>query len=185
MNDELEDLLRQLSVGNQSTTIEITPDDVKVDSSNVINEETKVETTEQNEIVNVNDSELIDNKESEPQSAIEALNVTKFIDKFHTDYEITLLSLNQDRAKLNELARILLEKVSNHSATGPETESCVKALQAMVDSAGHRVKLLDSMAKIMQSAKSTYSTVIQQNFGSSEDNSQLIDLLQSNESYEA
>lgn len=94
-------------------------------------------------------------------------DLQEFIRKHDHDYEETKTNLRTDRAKADEVVRILLERVGGGSASGQETESLVQAVKCLVDSNGHMVKLLDSKSKLLSATKGT--AIIQQNFGGKAD----------------
>ena len=118
------------------------------------------------------DTNLFEQEEAPPN----AIDLQEFIRNHDRDYNEAKQNLRADRAKADEVVRMLMERVDNGSASSQETESLVQSVKLLVDSNGHMVRLLDSKSKFLSASKGTVSTLIQQNFGSGADN-ELEDIL--------
>jgi len=109
------------------------------------------------------DTDLFKEENKSEQQGL--IDIREFISNHNKDYEEAKCNLRTDRAKADELVRILMERVDGNDATGQETESLVQSIKCLVDSNGHMVRLLDSRSKLLSATKSSASTLIQQNFG--------------------
>jgi len=97
------------------------------------------------------------------------IDIGAFIAQHDRDYTEVKGNLRADRAKADEIVRMLLERITNGTASSQETESCVQAVKLLVDTNGHMVRLLDSKSKLLTASKGSVNTLIQQNFGGSDD----------------
>lgn len=115
------------------------------------------------------------------------IDIEKFVDSFEKDYQAISTDLVRDRAKVDQATNILFGRVETGVADKSETETLAKLLDTMVNSNGHRVKLLESKAKFLAATKSTVTTLIQNNIdnGNGDDDESLVDLLSQNEEFEA
>ena len=117
------------------------------------------------------DSDLTKEKEpdtdlfKEEEGPADMIDLGEFIRHHDKDYTEAKQNLRADRAKADELVRLLLARVDDGSASNQETESLVQAVKCLVDSTGHLVRLLDSKSKFLSASKGSVSTLIQQNFG--------------------
>lgn len=107
------------------------------------------------------DTDLFDEEETPPGVA----DLQEFVRKHDHDYEEVKTNLRVDRAKADEIVRMLLERVGSGTASNQETESLVQAVKCLVDSNGYMVRLLDSKSKLLSASKGTVGAIIQQNFG--------------------
>jgi hypothetical protein len=111
--------------------------------------------------------------ESEPD---ELFDIRDFIKQHERDYGDAKGNIYRDRAKADEVVRILMQRVEDGGASNQETESLVQAVKLLIDSNGHLVRLLDSKSKLLTASRGGMKTLIQQNFGRNE-NTDLEDLL--------
>ena len=120
-------------------------------------------------------------------SLANVIDIEKFLDTFEKDYQAINVDLIRDRAKADKLALTFIERVENGTADKAETESLVKLMDTIVNSNGHRVKLLSERAKCLSVLKSSITTLIQNNIDASggNDDEALVDLLTNTEEYEA
>jgi len=107
----------------------------------------------------------------------DVLDIREFIRQHNRDYTETKSNLRADRAKADELVRLLLKRVDDGTASNQETEAVVQAIKCLVDSNGHMVRLLDSKSKFLSASKSSVGTLIQQNFGYGGASTELEDIL--------
>ena len=119
--------------------------------------------------------DLLDLHKESPLDATEAdaaadeiLNIQEFINRHRRDYMVASSYLRVDRGKIDTVVAMLMEKVRDGVAKGPEVESLVRALGELVKTNDTQVRLMDSHSKLISSAKSSISTIIQQSFGGSE-----------------
>ena len=117
---------------------------------------------------------------SSEEPSQDGFDLQEFIIKHDRYYEEAQSNLRADRAKADELIRMLLDRVERGTASNQETEAVVQAVKCLVDSNGHMVRLLDSKTKLLVASKGSVNTLIQQNFGDSQSSSELEDMLTQN-----
>lgn len=98
-----------------------------------------------------------------------------FIGRFIEDYDLTADRITTDRQRMVTIMDMFYGRAVNGQATDIETESLVKLMGSLSDSNGHKVKLMDSMAKLLAAAKP--GLVINQNFEGQDDPDELTRIL--------
>ena len=107
----------------------------------------------------------------EPEDSPDNLiDIREFIQRHDADYAEAKANLRTDRAKADELVRLLMARVEDGTASNQETEGAVQAVKCLVDSTGHMVRLLDSKTKFLAASKHSVGTIIQQNFKGGDSN---------------
>lgn len=117
--------------------------------------------------------------EAVPINPDDPLDYTVFIQRFRQDYDLAASRVETDRQRMLAIMNTLYQRMQGGTATDIETESLVKLVASLSDTNGHFVKLMDSMSKLLSSAKP--GLVINQNIGDQGDPEQLTKLLQQSE----
>lgn len=112
---------------------------------------------------------------NDSQDSEDTFKVQEFLTTHERDYEETKRNIRNDRAKVDTVLQLLLQKVQAGGATAAETESLVAAAKALVDSNGHMVRLLDSKSKLLTSIKG--NVTINNNNTAVANSGELVDLL--------
>ncbi len=115
------------------------------------------------------------------------IDIEKFVESFERDYQAIQTDLVRDRSKADQIAKTFQDRVDNGTDDKADKEALVALIDTIVNSNGHRVKLLGEKAKFLAATKSTVTTLIQNNIDASggNDDEALVDLLSQTEEYEA
>jgi len=116
-------------------------------------------------IITIPDPELSDPAVDSEQTELQDLpiestpaglvDISEIVSKFDHDYGEVQANLKKDRAKIDTVINILLQRVTANADAETDTMSLVKALGVLSDTNGHAVKLLDSRSKLLSATKTS------------------------------
>jgi hypothetical protein len=166
-DSELNNLLSQLEseepISTALTPVEPAP-----------GESAKQETTEPRQELIIAEPERI--RSGVAAAEDDPFNIADFIQRFRADYELAHERLAVDRQRQIAANDLVFQRLQGGVATDIETESLFKGLASLTDSNGHLTRLMDSMSKLLSSAKPAF--VINQNINNQSDPDELMKILQ-------